>query len=166
MGLPICYTRKLHGVRTAADLDASAKAGETYGEHAQVEGELAAGDHVALVDDVVSAFSSKEVALRQIALEARRRSLGAGAVTVDAVVVLIDREQGAHEAAGAAGVALHSIARLRSEGLEMLRGVALPRELEVIEAYLDDPQKFQDPSRRAELAGEARAWRGAAAQSG
>jgi orotate phosphoribosyltransferase len=157
MGAPVGYTRKLPGVRTVADLDKATAAEADYGEHAQVEGEMVAGDRLALIDDVVSKFSSKDVALRQIELEVRHRELND--VSANTVVVLIDREQGAVDAARAAGVELLSLVRLRSEGLAMLKGVALPRELEVISSYLDEPLAFQDPARRAELEREAKARR-------
>ena len=154
-GLPVLFTRKVPGVRTAADLDKlSPAAAEEYGEHAQVEGELQAGDRLAVIDDVAAKFSSKEVALRQIALEAERRNLTG--ITADTVVVLIDREQGADATARAAGVKLLSLVRLKTEGLAMLADIMPRRELAVIAAYLDDPLAFQAPERRAELTREAR----------
>lgn len=154
LGLPVGYTRKIPGVRTAADLEGAVGKDQEYGEHAQVEGVLAAEDQIALVDDVAAKFSSKEVAIKQLEMEARRRGLSG--ITPTAVVVLIDREQGAAEAAQAAGVRLLSAARLRSEGLAFLEGVALPRELEVLKDYLRDPQSYQSGARRAELEREAR----------
>jgi orotate phosphoribosyltransferase len=149
MGKPMGYTRKLLGVRTVEDLD---RLSGDYGAHALIEGDLAAGDRIALVDDVAARFTSKEFAMRQIAIEAEHRGLAD--VEVGSITVLIDREQGAEEAAKAWGVTVHSLIRLRSEGLNWLKGMAADRELEIINSYLEDQDLFQSPALQKELKGE------------
>lgn len=159
-GIPMGYTRKLDGVRSAADLQ---DAGQ-YGEHALVEGKFLDGDRIALIDDVAAMFSSKDVALAQVAMEARHRKLN-GIVT-EAVVVAVEREQGAAQAAAAAGVELLSLVKLRSEGLGYLKETADARELEIIEQYLSDPHKFQGRKVRESLEREARQYSSDRASSG
>ncbi len=154
-GLPVCYTRKLPGVRSLEDL---ARVSRNYGEHSLVEGIFAPGDRIALVDDVVARFTSKVVGARQVEMELAHRGLTDARVV--AVAVLIDREQGTREAAEALGLRLLSLLRLRSEGLGFLREVADPREAEVISAYLENDTAFQSPEVREDLAREARARRG------
>ncbi|HEX5145890.1 MAG TPA: hypothetical protein VFV85_02620, partial [Conexibacter sp.] len=100
-GLPLGYTRKLPGVRRVADLAADAAA-ESYGSHRLVEGDFRPGDRVALVDDLVTGFDSKEIALRQLELELERR--GVGDVRTEAVVVFLERGAEARRRADAAGV--------------------------------------------------------------
>jgi len=152
LGLPMGYTRKLPGVRRAADLDGAAAA-ESYGSHRLVEGAFRPGDRVALVDDLVTGFDSKEIALRQLELELERRGLAD--VRAEAVVVFLERGAEARRRAAAAGVRLVSLAVLDADSVEGLRGAASDRELETIAAYLRDPAPFQDPEGRAELAAEA-----------
>ena len=153
LGLPMGFTRKFPPL---GDITEAAASIRDLTAHALVEGDLAEGDRLAVVDDVVTKFSTKETALRQIALEAEHRGLLD--VKVDSIVVLIDREQGASEAARAHDVPIRSLVRLRAEGLEWLQGVALARELEVIHSYLADETKFQDAAVQRELGREAEAY--------
>ena len=154
LGLPMGYTRKLPGVRSAADLGDSVAA-ESYGSHRLVEGGFRAGDRVALVDDLVTGFDSKEIALRQLELELERR--GIADVRAEAVVVFLERGAEARRRAATAGVRLVSLLVLDADSVEGLRGAASDRELDVIAAYLRDPEPFQQPERRAELSAEAAA---------
>jgi len=157
LGLPMGYTRKLPGVRRAADLSDGAAA-ESYGSHRLVEGDFAPGDRIALVDDLVTGFDSKEIALRQLALELDRRGLED--VRAEAVVVFLERGAEARSRAAAAGIRLVSLLRLDAGGVEGLRGAASDRELDVIADYLRDPAPFQDPDRRGALTAEAVAGTG------
>ncbi|MGB2710162.1 MAG: hypothetical protein WBC33_01500, partial [Conexibacter sp.] len=134
LGLPMGFTRKLPNVRDVAALERELGA---YGGHALVEGGFRPGDRVALVDDLVSGFDSKEIAIRQLAGELARR--GVADVEVEAVVVFVERGRSARERAAAAGVRLVSLAVLDDASLEALRGVAADRELDVIGGYLRDP---------------------------
>ncbi len=152
LGLPLGYTRKLPGVRRVEDL-AGGAAAESYGSHRLVEGDFRPGDRVALVDDLVTGFDSKEIALRQLELELERRGLED--VRTEAVVVFLERGAEGRRRAAAAGVRLISLAVLDADSVEGLRGAASDRELDTIAAYLRDPAPFQDPARRAELAAEA-----------
>jgi len=138
-GLPLAYTRKL-----SQDTDI-----ESYGQHALVEGELEAGDRLALVDDVITRFDSKLEALRQIAVEAERRKLE-GVICRDVVVVL-DRGQGAAEVARQRGVAIHALIPFVSRGVDWLGDRLDPVEDRVLRVYLEDPAPFQDADRRPEL---------------
>lgn len=150
LGLPMGFTRKLPNVRDLAALEREVGA---YGGHALVEGAFAPGERVVLVDDVVTGFDSKEIALRQLELELGRR--GVEGVEVEGILVLVERGAEARRRAAAAGVRLVSLAVLDDRQLEALRGVANERELDVIGAYLRDPAPFQDAAARAELAAEA-----------
>lgn len=153
LGLPMGYTRKLPNVRRVEDL--AGREAESYGSHRLVEGGFERGDRVALVDDLVTGFDSKEIALRQLELELEHR--GVEDVRVEAVVVFVERGAEARARAAAAGVRLVSLAALDGDSVQALRGAAGDRELEVVAAYLRDPAPFQDPARRAELVAEAQA---------
>jgi orotate phosphoribosyltransferase len=152
LGLPMGYTRKLPGVRRVEDLGEGAAA-ESYGSHRLVEGDFRAGDRIALVDDLVTGFDSKEIALRQLELEMQRRGLQD--VRAEAVVVFLERGAEARSRAGVAGVQLVSLLALDADSVGGLRGAASDRELDVIADYLHDPAPFQQPARRAELTAEA-----------
>jgi orotate phosphoribosyltransferase len=150
LGLPMGFTRKLPNVRDVAALERELG---SYGSHALVEGGFRSGDRVALVDDLVSGFDSKEIAIRQLETELGRR--GVADVEIDAVVVFVERGRAARERAAAAGVKLVSLVVLDDRSLEALHGVAGERELEVIAAYLRDPAPFQEPAAREALTAEA-----------
>jgi orotate phosphoribosyltransferase len=141
IGMPCAMTRKLEGVRTAVDF--------TYGEHSNIEGELADGDKIVLVDDLVTRFDSKKVALLQLEAEIQQRGLRD--IRCSAVAVLFDREQGAREAATKAGIQLISAIPFLSEGLTNLKPYMADAEFETITEYLQNPQAFQSKERQAAL---------------
>jgi orotate phosphoribosyltransferase len=114
-GIPMCYTRKLEGVKNIEQLESKIK---EYGEHSLVEGELNNGDVISLVDDLVTRFDSKYIGERQVEYEAEKRNIS---VTCKHVNVLLDREQGASERAKELGMSLHSLIPFKSEGLWWLR---------------------------------------------
>ena len=80
------------------------KEAKDYGTKAQIEGAYTAGERVAMIDDVVTTGGAK--------LEALEKLRGAGLVVED-LVVLVDRESGGAESLTAAGLRLHTAARLR-----------------------------------------------------
>jgi orotate phosphoribosyltransferase len=132
------FTRKMENVKS---LKAFKEAIGSYGEHSLVEGELAPGDRVALVDDLVTRFDSKQIALEQVKHEVRKKDLAD--VDCRTVLVVLDREQGGLEAAREQGVDLLSLIPFRSVGLPLLEEVMDAREWEVISHYLRDPDHFQ-----------------------
>jgi orotate phosphoribosyltransferase len=152
LGMPMGFNRKLPNVRSLAALEQEVG---MYGGHSLVEGVFRPGDRVVLLDDVVSHFDSKEIALRQFELELERR--GIEGVEVEGVAVLVDRGNEAQQRAEAYGVRLVSLAVLLEGQIEALRGVASDREVEVIADYLRDPDPFQPLDVRQALAAEAAA---------
>jgi uridine monophosphate synthetase len=144
--MPAGFTRKLEGARS---LDSLRETLKTYGEHTLVEGELAPGDRIALVDDLVTKFDSKLIAAEQTAREAERRNVED--VDCRTVAVLIDREQGGARAAHDAGMALHALIPLKTLGLPLLESVMAAEEWDVITRYLDSPDEFQSAEARLEL---------------
>ena len=151
-GIPSCYTRKVAGVESRKNLE---KEIGKYGEHALVEGELKDGDVVAVVDDVVTRFDSKLLAISKLEYEVRRRSLDVN-IECNDVIVLIDREQGARERANRSDVNLHSLIPFRSKGIEWLRDIMADEEYDVISEYLRNPQAFQDKKVQLKLKQMAR----------
>jgi uridine monophosphate synthetase len=146
-GIPAGFTRKMENVKSLA---AFREAITSYGEHNMLEGELASGDRIALVDDLVTRFDSKLIALEQVNYELTRRGLQN--VECRTVVVVLDREQGGKEAAREANVELLSLIPFKSAGLSLLQDVMHPKEWETIRNYLDNPEAFQDPQVRSDLA--------------
>lgn len=144
-GLPAGMTRKVAGRSESATVEAL----EAYGQHAAVEGSFASGSQLVLVDDLVTLFDSKLAAAQQVRHEVTRRGLRD--VTCEDVVVLIDREQGAAEAAATHGFRLRSMIRLRSQGLQWLRPRLAEAEYDVLSAYFNDPSPFQIDAEQARL---------------
>jgi uridine monophosphate synthetase len=91
-------------LRTGMSLLWPRKEAKDHGTGAAVEGAWEPGDRVVLVDDVVTSGTS--------ALEAAAVLRRAGLVVEDAVA-LVDREQGAGDALGRAGIRLHHVTTLR-----------------------------------------------------
>lgn len=138
MNIPICFTRKMEGVRSQDDFK---KKVDSYGEHSLIEGEMEEGDVFVAIDDLVTGFNSKMVAFEQLQYEAQKRNIN---VTCYEVAVLIDREQGAEKTAQKFGIGLHSLIPFQSKGLEWLRKYLTKMEYEVISDYLIQPEKYQD----------------------
>jgi uridine monophosphate synthetase len=146
-GIPAGFTRKIENVKSAA---AFREVIARYGEHNVLEGELVSGDHIALVDDLVTRFDSKLVALEQVRYELDKR--GITDAECRKIVVVLDREQGGQQAAQAASVDLLSLIPFKSVGLPLLENVMNPTEWSTLMRYLDDPKEFQDPRVQKELA--------------
>jgi orotate phosphoribosyltransferase len=132
-GLPACHTRKLVGVRNEEDLEQALK---EYGQHALLEGIVAEGDSLCIVDDLVTGMETKIVARKQILTEVKQRGLTD--VKCDDVAVIVNRQQGAASRAKELGLRLHSLIRLVDEGIPVLRGLMTPEEHRIITNYLAD----------------------------
>lgn len=145
--IPSCFTRRLEGVRSLQDLNQLLKG---YGEHSMIEGILEDGDRVGIVDDLVTKFDSKVLALKQLEFELQLRGLQQ--VTCSDIIVVLDREQGATERAKDYVITLHSLIPFRSQGIKWLKEVLADREYELICDYLQHPEHYQDPRVQAELA--------------
>ncbi|MBE0516335.1 MAG: hypothetical protein IBX41_02935 [Methanophagales archaeon] len=144
--IPSCFTRKLENVRSLGDFNNFVK---RYGEHSMIEGILENGDTVGMVDDLVTKFDSKVVALKQLEFELKIRGLRN--VKCSDVIVVLDREQGAKEIAQEQGIELHSLIPFMSKGVTWLRDVFAEREYAVIVEYLRDYKRYQDPRVQEEL---------------
>lgn len=146
-GIPACYTRKLENVRSVVDL-------EDWGEHNMIEGLLYSGVNVCLVDDLVTKFDSKAIALEQLKKEVAKRNLTG--VTCRDIAVLLDRQQGADVAAKSYEVVIHSLIPFKDKGLYWLKDIMSYDELQVIEDYLHNPDYYQSASAQKELSDMAR----------
>jgi orotate phosphoribosyltransferase len=148
--IPAGFTRKMENVKS---LESFHQAISSYGEHALLEGEMVSGDQIAIVDDLVTRFDSKEVALEQVKHEVQKRGLNN--VQCRTVLVVLDREQGGQDAARRAGVDLLSLIPFKTVGLPLLEGVMNKAEWDILTQYLDDPEHFQDKEVQANIAQRA-----------
>lgn len=140
-GIPALYTRKLpDDVKTPEDVERYLK---SHGQHALVEGDFESGDRLAIADDLVTGFDSKLLAISQVNQEVKRRNLSE--VTLQDVVVLVDREQGGAERARALGYNLQSYIPFISRGLPWLKDRFSQQEAETILDYVGNVKKYQDP---------------------
>ncbi|MGA2800343.1 MAG: hypothetical protein ABSE71_03375 [Candidatus Micrarchaeaceae archaeon] len=139
-GIPSLYTRKLpEDVKTPVDLQRYIG---SHGQHALVEGHFESGDTIVCIDDLVTRFDSKLLAIHQVQAEAKRKELTG--IKLEDVFVLLDREQGASEKASELGFRLHSLIPFVNRGLGWLRESFSDIEYTVISDYVRDPQKYQD----------------------
>lgn len=83
----------------------------THGRERKVEGVLAPGDKVLLIDDVITTGKNTVTALQSLR--------GEGGVVEDALV-LLDREEGGRSHLETSGVRLHSIARISQVAQKLL----------------------------------------------
>lgn len=144
-GIPMGYTRKLEGVQTLAEFNEKIS---QYGQHALVEGEFESGDSIALVDDLVTQLNSKLIAREQMITEAQSRDIE---INCNTIVVLVDREQGAHQSAVQSGLSLHSLIPFQSEALEWLKSKFSQIEYDIISHYFQDPTYYQNKQIQQEL---------------
>lgn len=99
-----------------------------YGMRAAIEGEFAAGETVAVIDDLATTGGTK--------IESIEKLEAAGLIVRD-IVVLIDREQGARETLAAAGFRLHTIFTLRQVLAEWQRaGAITPAQFDEVLNFL------------------------------
>jgi orotate phosphoribosyltransferase len=140
-GIPACHTRKIVGVQTEAELQ---KAIASYGQHSLLEGEVQEGDAICLVDDLVTGMESKLVARGQVFAELEKR--GITDFSVDDIVVIVDRSQGAAKRALELNINLHSLIDLVDEGLPMIEDLMSPEEFKMVSDYLTGPAGFKKPS--------------------
>ncbi len=144
-GMAVCgdisagFTRKIEGVKSVEALRSTI---QSYGEHSLLEGELKDSENIVLVDDLVTKFDSKLVALEQIRMETSNRNLHD--VKCDTIAVVLDREQGGKQAAAVIGKKLISLVDFRTLGLPLLRDAMNSYEWEVISDYLEQPDKYQN----------------------
>ncbi|MFP3897487.1 MAG: orotidine-5'-phosphate decarboxylase [Anaerolineales bacterium] len=146
-----CYGRLLHSLRfdrmaaiptaglpigTAVALETGypliypRRRAKSYGTQRLVEGEYAAGDHVVVLDDLITSGGSKMEAIEPLEAED---------MVVKDVVVLIDREQGGAEILAEHGYHLHALFTLR-ELVKMLaqdNRISLDEERRVLD-YLEE----------------------------
>ena len=149
-GIPSCYTRKLEGVKT---IEHFKKRLTQYGEHSLVEGLIEDNDNLVLVDDLVTKFDSKVIALEQVKYEIRRREQISRQLntTCKHVAVLLDREQGAAKMAEHLGLTLHSLIPFKTKGITWLREKMSLKEYSVIKDYLHNEKEYQNKERQEEL---------------
>jgi orotate phosphoribosyltransferase len=140
--LPLAFTRKVSGLRTVADLNATSRA---WGDHALVEGRFVEGMKYILVDDVVTGGASKQLARRQVEIEAERRGIR---LEYCGTIVVVDRGYPGH---AAEGLGIHARHRLYDEVDQILDFGGTRTEVEIIKRYLEDPDSFQDERRRSLL---------------
>ena len=110
---------------------------------------LREGDRILIVDDVIATFTSKATAIAQVEAEAASRGVR---VEIVGVAVVVDR--GA-KSRPPTPVPVTSALILREELSALRRAGATPREVEVIQRYLDAPHDFQEPGVRSRLEQEA-----------
>jgi orotate phosphoribosyltransferase len=135
--IPYCYSRKIAGVKNIADLK---KYANEYGEHSLVEGIIRDGDEFIAVDDIVTKFDSKLVAIQQLKLESKNKNM---AVKCEHVAVVIDRQQGAEAVAKQNGIQLHSLIKFKDE-LKTIKSLMAEKEYKIINDYLNDSKKYQN----------------------
>lgn len=143
--LPSCYTRKIEGLRSMADVEKSIK---EYGEHSLVEGDLEDGDRILIIDDLITSGTSKLIARKLILEEARKRGIN---VICDDVAVIIDRQQGGGDELAQAGVRLYSLVPFKDRALRWLTNKIDTEVHLVIQEYLENDSKYQDKAYREKV---------------
>ncbi len=134
--IPVLYTRKLEGVRNLEKLERKIS---EYGAHRLVEGVMENYDNIGLVDDLITRADSKLVARYQVLYEAEKRGVK---ISCEKVFVILDREQGGKELLKDYGIELYALVYFR-ENLKDLEEVMNEKEFEIINDYLENPEKYQ-----------------------
>jgi len=143
--IPMCYTRKLEGIKNLNDFQEKIS---QYGQHKLVEGIIEEDDKIALIDDLVTKLDSKLIAREQLNYEISRRNIKA---ECNQIVVILDREQGAEELARQNDLHLTSLIPFNSKGIYWLKDKFSDIENEVINGYLANSEKYQNKDIQEEL---------------
>lgn len=143
-GIPSLYSRKLENVKSIEELD---KFITQYGDHKLIEGDINNDDKIVIIDDLVTSFTSKILALKQLNYEAKKRNVKINCIDF---VVLLDREQGATEKANELSYNLYSIIPFKSK-LHWLENKFDPQEFAILKEYFSDYSKFQNQDKIDEV---------------
>jgi len=143
-GIPSLYTRKIEGLKTLEDLG---KFISQYGDHKLIEGDIENNDKIVIIDDLVTKFTSKILALEQLKYVANKRKVN---ISCKDFVVLLDREQGAKEKANDLGYNLYSLIPFKSK-LHWLESKFNTQEYSIIRDYFEDNSKFQKQDKIKEV---------------
>ena len=111
-GLPLAVAASLAG---GVPLVYPRREAKTYGTRRRIEGAFQPGEHVVVIDDIVTDGASKLEAIEPLEAEG---------LVVEDLVVLIDREQGARERLLAKGYRLHAVLTI-SECFDALEAAGL-----------------------------------------
>jgi uridine monophosphate synthetase len=124
-GLPLAVAASLAGGFPLVYPRREAKA---YGTGRRIEGDFRPGEHVVVIDDIVTDGASK--------LEAIEPLEAAGLVVRD-LVILVDREQGGRERLAARGYALHAVLTISACFDELARqGLVAPALLDAARDFV------------------------------
>lgn len=140
--LPLCYTRKLEGVRSIDDFSSNLS---KYGQHCLVEGIFEEENDFILVDDLVTKLSSKLIAKKQLEYEVNKRN-SSMKIYCNKIAVLLDREQGALKTALNNDMLLVSLIPFKSKAIDWLKDKMSVLEYEVIKDYLENNENYQNKS--------------------
>lgn len=147
--IPSSYTRKIDGLSSLGNFDEiMGKLVKEYGEPTVVEGAMSDGDHIMLVDDLITDGETKLIAKKLVEYQAKINKI---AITCNDVAVVVDREQGGGEELTRNGLRLHSLIRFKSDALEGLSKKIGQKNADVIQEYLKDDSKFQDEAYREKI---------------
>ncbi len=111
-GLPLAVAASLAG---GVPLVYPRREAKTYGTRRRIEGAFQPGEHVVVIDDIVTDGASKLEAIEPLEAEG---------LVVEDLVVLIDREQGARERLLTKGYRLHAVLTI-SECFDALEAAGL-----------------------------------------
>lgn len=135
--IPMCYTRKMEGVRSIRELNDKII---EYGHHRLMEGEFCGGESLVLVDDLVTKLDSKLIARDIVMQQAKRDDR---IVFCDDVAVVLDREQGASEMVNEHGMRLYALIPFLTKGMGWIRDYMDDIEYDTIQDYLLHEDKYQ-----------------------
>ena len=126
-GLPLAVAASLAG---GIPLVYPRREEKTYGTRRRIEGHFEPGEHVVVIDDIVTDGASKLEAIEPLA---------AAGLVVEDLVVLVDREQGARERLAAKGYRLHAILTISQcfdalDAAGLVESAALRRAREFVRA--------------------------------
>ncbi|MBY9005838.1 MAG: hypothetical protein KGD63_03685 [Candidatus Lokiarchaeota archaeon] len=143
--IPMCYTRKIEGVKDLNDFQEKIS---NYGQHKLVEGIIEDRDKIALIDDLVTKLDSKLIAQEQLNIEVSNRKIN---IECKDIIVILDREQGAEELAKKKELRLHSLIPFTSKGIHWLKDKFSNIEYEIISDYLGNTKKYQNKDLQKKL---------------
>lgn len=143
--LPMCYTRKLEGIRSVEEFELKIK---KYGQHNLIEGVLKEGDNIAFIDDLVTKLDSKLIAIEQLKHESKERKVK---INYKDIIVVLDREQGAAELAKKRNLNIKSLIPFKSKGIKWLRDKLSEIEFEILSDYLKNVKKYQNQDIQREI---------------
>lgn len=138
-GRPSLMTRKIEGLSIHNFNELIQK----YGSHSLIEGTFYKNQSIILIDDLITSFESKKIAIELLKMQLKRNNSSLKKFPVRHLITIIDREQtDLNLIYDTYNIKVHSLIKLRSQGLLWIKDKLDKKTILFLENYFEN-KKYQ-----------------------